>query len=64
MISETALTLAGFIGLASLTLAAIGLALNTAGKNAELRERIAKLETALADHLRNGTRHERGGERT
>lgn len=57
--ADTTLTLGGFIALASLAIAGIGLALNTAAKNGELRERLTKLETMLEDHLRNGDRHER-----
>jgi hypothetical protein len=58
--SETQLTLGGFIALASLGIAGLGLALNTASKSGETRERLTKLETKLEDHLTNGgTRHER-----
>ncbi len=58
--SDTPLTLAGFISLAGLAIGGIGLAINATSKNTELRERLARLETKLEDHLRNGgARHER-----
>lgn len=56
---ESTLTLAGFVALGSLGLAAVGLALSGATRTAELRERIAALEAQVRDHLQNGTRHER-----
>lgn len=52
--SDTTLTLGGFVALAGLAIAGIGLALNTASKNGELRERLTRLETIVADHIRNG----------
>jgi hypothetical protein len=59
MVAESALTLAGFIGLASLGLGAIGLAINAMTKGSELRDRVTTLEIELREHLKNGTRHER-----
>ncbi len=58
--TDTPLTLAGFIALASLAIGGIGLAINATSKNNDLRERVARLETKLEDHLRNGgVRHEK-----
>ncbi len=57
--ANTPLTLAGFISLAGLGIGAIGLAINATSKNIDLRERVAKLETMVEDHIRNGSRHER-----
>jgi hypothetical protein len=57
-LADTTLTLAGFIALASLGLAAIGLALSTATRSSELRERLARFEEILRNHLES---HERKG---
>lgn len=59
--TDTALTMGGFIALASLALGAIGLAINASSKGAETRERLARLEAMLTEHMRNGSRHERKG---
>jgi len=58
-VAETALTLGGFIALASLGLAAFGFAWSAFGRSSETRERIAKLEAEVEAHMRNGVRHER-----
>lgn len=57
--TDTPLTLAGFIALASLGIGAFGLAINATSKNTDLRERLTRLETLVEAHIRNGARHEK-----
>jgi len=49
--ADTALTLGGLIALASLLMGAIGLAISASSKTAALRERLARIEEELRQHV-------------